>query len=99
MKCEGAPRGVSRRDVTAAMASDAAARPNRASQSRWSGSVLVILPVATKSVIFAELTGVGLLSVSVNVSLLSSCTSSRRAIVTVLLVSPGWKVSVPLAAV
>ena len=74
----------------------AASRPNRASQARGIGPVLLIVPVAEASEICAP---VAFESVSVSVSLPSSCASSSTATDTVFSVSPAANVSVPLACV
>ena len=95
VRCEPAARGVSRRAVTAATASAAAARPNRASQSCCNGSVFLIIPHASASAMRAP---VAFDSASLNSSSPSSCASSRTATETVFCRSPGAKVSVPLDA-
>ena len=94
VRCEPASRGVSSRAVTAAMASEAAARPKRASQSCCSGSEFSMVPTASPSAIAAPFAWY---STSRNVSAPSSCASSRMATETVFDVSPAAKASVPLA--
>ena len=84
------------RSSTCSTTCTAAVRPNRASSARGSGSRLRIVPVASPSL---SLPLLGFDSCSVNVSLPSSCSSSSTATRTVLLLSPGATVSVPLAAV
>ncbi len=96
--CEPAPRGVSSRAVTDATASEATMRPNRASHIACSGSSFLTTPFASRCIL-RRYAPCGFESLSVNVSLPSSCESSSSATETVFAVSPGAKVSVPDAAV
>ena len=71
-------------------------RPNRAIHACGIASVFSIVPVATPSARYAP---DGFVSVSVSVSEPSSWESSRTATLTVFAVSPGAKVTLPVAAV
>ena len=92
-------RGAARsRAPTASITCSATVRANRASHARGIAPVFSMVPVAVASESQALLPE-ALLKVSVKVSSSSSWSSAVTATETVFAVSPGAKVSVPVAAV
>ena len=89
-------RDASSRSSTCSTTCTAAARPNRASSARGSGSEFLIVPVASPSVTCPD---EAFDSRSVSVSSPSSCASSSTPTSIVCDDSPARNVSVPLAAV
>ena len=94
--CEPPPGEPVSRSVTASTTWSATVRPKRASHACGIGSEFSIVPVASPSRIRAP---DAFESVSVSVSPSSSWASSSTGTFTVFAVSPGAKVSMPLAAV
>ena len=88
-------RGAAIRCSTCSTTCSAVARPNRASSAAGIRSAFSIVPVASASSSHAP---AAFDSTSTNVSSPSSCASSSTVTSMVLLDSPAWNVSVPLAA-
>ena len=88
-------RDASNRASTCSTTCTAAVRPKRASSARGSGSVFLIVPVASPSVTRPD---EAFDRRSVSVSSPSSCESSNTATSTVFDDSPARNFSVPLAA-